>query len=84
MEDSQKKEKKKETRQQLQQDVGDKTAVCDDNEQDMQTVDFDVLIETLKTEKKLIEIRIPQSGTVTNQSKVCASDEAHIWSRTAV
>ncbi len=44
----------------------------DQCEQDMQIVDFDKLMGTLKYEKKLVEISIP-SAPATSESKVCTA-----------
>jgi hypothetical protein len=69
--DSVKKSEKTEPKQQAQQDYDDIAEEYDEGEEDMQFVDFDKLIDTLKYEKKMVEICIPQSSPATNKSKVC-------------
>ncbi len=66
---TEKKKEKTESKQQAEQGDGDSSDEVDESEQDMQILDFDKLMGTLKYEKKLVEISIP-SAPATSESKV--------------
>jgi hypothetical protein len=71
--DSEKKKKKTGAKQQPEQTFDENSEEYNDDEEDWQIVDFDKLINTLKYERKLVEICIPQSAAATNKNKVCVA-----------